>query len=106
MSYSKAIQECLRYIGIVPLKNVFFFKFLNIFKKFFSLYYLFLNDLPRLLVFFLYVTVYHTLAEGKRPLWRPRYRWVDNISMDFQEVGCGYMDWIGLPRIETGGGRL
>jgi len=46
--------------------------------------------------------------EGKRPLWRHRRRWVDNIRMDLQEVGCGYMDWIGLAwtRIETGGGRL
>jgi len=26
----------------------------------------------------------------------PRCRWVDNIRMDLQEVGCGYMDWIGL----------
>jgi hypothetical protein len=26
----------------------------------------------------------------------PRHRWVDNIRMDLQEVGCGYMDWIGL----------
>ena len=34
--------------------------------------------------------------EGKRSLWRPRRRWVDNISMDLQEVGCGYVDWIGL----------
>ena len=34
--------------------------------------------------------------EGKRPLGRPRRRWVDNIRMDLQEVGCGYMDWIGL----------
>jgi len=34
--------------------------------------------------------------EGKRPLVRPRRRWVDNIRMDLQEVGCGYMDWIGL----------
>jgi len=33
--------------------------------------------------------------EGKRPLGRPRRRWVDNIRMDLQEVGCGYMDWIG-----------
>jgi len=33
--------------------------------------------------------------EGKRPLGRPRHRWVD-IRMDLQEVGCGYMDWIGL----------
>ena len=34
--------------------------------------------------------------EGKRPLGRPRRRWVDNIRMDLQEVGCLYMDWIGL----------
>jgi len=27
---------------------------------------------------------------------RPRYRWVDNIRMDLQEMGCGYVDWIGL----------
>ena len=27
---------------------------------------------------------------------RHRRRWVDNIRMDLQEVGCGYMDWIGL----------
>ena len=31
--------------------------------------------------------------EGKRPLVRPRRRWVDNIRMDLQKVGCGYMDW-------------
>ena len=34
--------------------------------------------------------------EGKRPLGRPRHRWVDNIRMYLQEVGCGYVDWIGL----------
>ena len=34
--------------------------------------------------------------EGRRPLGRPRRRWVDNIRMDLQEVGRGYMDWIGL----------
>jgi len=42
--------------------------------------------------------VYRVLVgkpEGKRPLGRPRHRWVDNIRMDLQEVGCGYMDWIG-----------
>ena len=27
---------------------------------------------------------------------KPRRRWVDNIRMDLQEMGCGYMDWIGL----------
>ena len=35
-------------------------------------------------------------SEERRPLGRPRRRWVDNIRMDLQEVGCGYMDWIGL----------
>ena len=34
--------------------------------------------------------------EGKRPLGIPRRRWVVNIRLDLQEVGCGYMDWIGL----------
>jgi len=34
--------------------------------------------------------------EGKRPLGRPRLRWVDNIRTDLQEVECAYMDWIGL----------
>ena len=43
--------------------------------------------------------VYRVLVgkpEGKRPLGRPRHRWVDNIRMDLQEVGCEYVDWIGL----------
>jgi len=30
--------------------------------------------------------------EGKTPLGIPRRRWMDNIRMDLQEVGCGYMD--------------
>jgi hypothetical protein len=34
--------------------------------------------------------------EGKRPLRRPRRRWVDNIGMDLGEVGWGDVDWIGL----------
>ena len=34
--------------------------------------------------------------EGRRPLGRPRRRRVDNIRMDLQEMGCGYMDWIAL----------
>jgi len=43
--------------------------------------------------------VYRVLVgepEGRRPMRRSRRRWVDNIRMDLQEVGCGYMDWIGL----------
>jgi hypothetical protein len=34
--------------------------------------------------------------EGKRPLGRPRHRWVDNIKMDLGEIACGGADWIGL----------
>jgi hypothetical protein len=34
--------------------------------------------------------------EGRRPLGRPSRRWVDNIRMDLQKMGYGYMDWIGL----------
>jgi len=34
--------------------------------------------------------------EERRPLGRPGCRWVDNIRMDLQEVGCGYVDWIEL----------
>jgi hypothetical protein len=34
--------------------------------------------------------------EGKRPLGRPRRRWVDNIRMDLGDVGWGYVDRIGL----------
>jgi hypothetical protein len=34
--------------------------------------------------------------EGKRPMGRPRRRWVDNIRMDLGEAGWGDVDWIGL----------
>jgi hypothetical protein len=43
--------------------------------------------------------VYRVLVwkpEGKRPLWRPRRRWEDNIKMDLQEVGGGGGDWMEL----------
>jgi hypothetical protein len=34
---------------------------------------------------------------GKRPLRRPRHKWDDKmIKVDLQEVGCGYVDLIGL----------
>jgi len=47
--------------------------------------------------------VYRVLVEkpeGKRPLGRPRRRWDDNIKMDFQEVGGGWL------RIGIVGGHL
>jgi hypothetical protein len=34
--------------------------------------------------------------EGKRPLGRPRRRWVDNIKMDLSKIGWGSVDWIAL----------
>ena len=42
------------------------------------------------------VTVLVGKPEGRRPLGRPRRRWVDNIRTDLQEVGCECMDGIGL----------
>jgi len=53
--------------------------------------------------------VYRVLVgkpEGKRPLERPRRRWVDNIRMDLQKVGYGYMDWTGLAQDRNGWRRL
>jgi hypothetical protein len=35
-------------------------------------------------------------TDRKKPLRRPRSRWVENIKMDLQEVGCGGIDWIDL----------
>jgi hypothetical protein len=32
--------------------------------------------------------------EGKRPLGRPRRRWVDNIKINLREIGWDVMDWI------------
>jgi hypothetical protein len=34
--------------------------------------------------------------EGKRPLGRPRHRWIDNIKMDLFEIGWSVVDWIGV----------
>jgi hypothetical protein len=34
--------------------------------------------------------------EGKRPLGRPRRRWIDNIKIDLLEIGVSVVDWIGL----------
>jgi hypothetical protein len=36
--------------------------------------------------------------EGKRPLGRPRRRWLDNIKIDLGELGWGDVDWIGLAK--------
>jgi hypothetical protein len=34
--------------------------------------------------------------EGKRPLGRPRRRWIDSIKMDLLKIGLNVVDWIGL----------
>ena len=39
--------------------------------------------------------------EGKKTLGRSRRSWVNNVGMDFQEVGCGYVDWIGLTQVRS-----
>jgi hypothetical protein len=61
-----------------------------LFTKIFKLYFvaiLFKRNVCRILV---------EKPEGKRPLGRPRYRWVNNIKMDLREIGWGGMDWIDL----------
>jgi hypothetical protein len=42
----------------------------------------------------LHILVYE--PEGKRPLGRPRRRWVDNVRIDLLEFGWGDVDWMGL----------
>jgi hypothetical protein len=34
--------------------------------------------------------------ERKKPLGRPRRRWIDNIKTDLSEVGFSVVDWICL----------
>jgi hypothetical protein len=34
--------------------------------------------------------------KGKKPLGRPRRRWIDNIKLDLLEIGLNVVDWIGL----------
>jgi hypothetical protein len=48
---------------------------------------------------FVYLAKYRILVgkpEGKRPVGRPRRRWLDNIKIDFREIGGGGTDWINL----------
>ena len=53
--------------------------------------------------------VYRVLVgkpEGKRPLGRPRRRWVDNVGRISRRWDVVIWTGLGWPRIETGGGRL
>jgi hypothetical protein len=42
------------------------------------------------------------MPEGKRPLGRPRRRWVDNIKMDLREIGWDGVDWIDMAQDRGG----
>jgi hypothetical protein len=46
------------------------------------------------------------MPEGKRPLGRPRHRWVDNIKMDLREIRWGGMNCSGLTQDRDSGGLL
>jgi hypothetical protein len=37
--------------------------------------------------------------EGKRPVEKPRRRWIDNIKIDLLEIGLSAVDWIGLAQV-------
>jgi 7-keto-8-aminopelargonate synthetase-like enzyme len=37
-------------------------------------------------------------SEGKRPLRRPRRRWVDNIKIDLRETGWNSVDWLDMAK--------
>jgi len=53
--------------------------------------------------------VYRVLVgklQKKRALARPRRRWVDNIKVDLQEVGCGVWNGSSWLRIGTVGGHM
>jgi hypothetical protein len=55
------------------------------------------------------MTAYRLLVgkpERKRPLGRPRRRWLDNIKIDLKEIKWNSMDWIVWLRIGTSGGLL
>jgi hypothetical protein len=40
-----------------------------------------------------YTRILMEKPEGKKPLGRPRSRWVDNIKTDRKEIGCDGVDW-------------
>jgi hypothetical protein len=44
--------------------------------------------------------------EGKRPLARPRRRWLVNIKINLREIGCDGMDWIDLAQDRDRWGTL
>jgi hypothetical protein len=57
-----------------------------------------MHNYKKFLQMFIINVLLPLLLVGKRPLGRPRRRWVDNIRMDLGEVGWGDVDWIGLAK--------
>jgi hypothetical protein len=55
-----------------------------------------MNTLPKSGTFLLARPVYIYIYIYKRPLGRPRRRWIDNIKMELLEIGLNVVDWIGL----------
>jgi hypothetical protein len=43
-----------------------------------------------------FICIYKELFYSVRPLGRPRYKWENNIKVDFREIGWGDMGWIRL----------
>jgi hypothetical protein len=37
-------------------------------------------------------------SQKKRPLGRPRLKWVDHIKLDLRDIGWDGIDWIDLPQ--------
>jgi hypothetical protein len=46
------------------------------------------------------------MSERKRPLGRPRRRWVDSIKMDLREIGGDGVDLIDVALVRTRGELL
>jgi hypothetical protein len=44
--------------------------------------------------------------EGKKPLGRQRFRWMDNIKMYLRDIGWDGMVWYGLNRSGSGQGSV
>jgi hypothetical protein len=54
------------------------------------------NSHTNLPAFRQHITILMGNSAGKRPLGRPRHRWVDNIIIALREIGWDGMDWINL----------
>jgi hypothetical protein len=39
--------------------------------------------------------------EGKRPVGRPRRRWMEKIKMDLLEIGLNVVDWFGSGQVQV-----